>query len=95
MTVDPPNASTALRFKWKHTWSYKGPDFQARMGHDYCRVYKKSAVTPSGHSWFWCTGKNGWNAGTGHAATAKEAAVKAEEAYLRFEVPTKVEHSSY
>lgn len=74
-----PILDSAFRLRWRRTWPDE-QDFTARRDDGFCRIYYE-AGGPQGGRWFWTASKTTL-LGTGHADTARAAALAAEQVFL-------------
>ena len=78
----PPSVvpDSAFRMRWRRTYQGAGADFTARAGVGFCRIYHEPGGPNSGR-WFW-TAAQTTQLGSGHAETARQAALAAEGLFL-------------
>jgi hypothetical protein len=72
--------ASAFRLQWHPTWTGAECDFTARKDAGFCRIYHEPGGPNSGR-WFW-TAAQTTQLCSGHAETAKQAALAAESVFL-------------
>lgn len=78
-------ADAPLRLKWRKTWPRTRHDFTAKNGEHSLRVYRDETSPEYRGQFYWVANREA-AVGSGHEATAREAAVAAEACYFGDEV---------
>jgi hypothetical protein len=75
---------SALRFRWRRTWSDVADDFIAVIPDDEgnCRVYLFTGGETQAGQWYWVANLPHRNLASGFAPTARKAALAAEAAFF-------------
>lgn len=73
-----------LRLKWKKTWPDRENDFTAKNGAHSLRIYKDETSPAFAGQFYWIVNRESF-VGSGHGATAREAARAAEACYFATE----------
>lgn len=72
---------TPLRLKWERTWPDRENDFTAKIGEHSLRIYRDDTSPEFRGQFYWVANREA-AIGSGHATTAREAAVAAEACYF-------------
>ncbi len=73
--------ASAFSLNWRQTWDDKPDDYVARTDSVFCRIYHQMGG-PQRNRWFWTCARVK-QLGSGHADSARQAALAAETLYLR------------